>query len=118
MNRLLFVVFLFFSTLTFSQSPTFQALLKLNHDVNNNDFDLDLKPTQEDFSKEESIVWNNAYFKYFKNLKMLSAQRSDESMKFSIRYQFLYSIYCKNTTSLTKKLYKESKDNYMAVDYV
>lgn len=118
MNRLLFVVFLFFSTLTFSQSPTFQALLKLNHDVNNNDFDLDLKPTQEDFSKEESIVWNNAYFKYFKNLKMLSAQRSDESMKFSIRYQFLYSLYCKNTTALTINVAKGSKDKFLDVDIV
>lgn len=118
MNRLLFVFFLFFSTMTFSQSPTFQALLELNHNVNNNEFDLEIKPTQEDFSREKSIVWNNVYFKYFKNSNIRSSQRRDESMKFSIRYQFLYSLYCKSATTLTINVAKGAKDKFLDVDLV
>lgn len=116
MKRFLVIIFLFLSTKSFSQSPTFQALVNLTHDVDNNEFDLETKPTIEAFDEKKNTIWGNVYFKYFKNPNTRGAQRSDEDMKFSIRTQFLYRIYFTHDTIFSIDLNKGLKDKLIDVD--
>src|SRR6188768_2170162 len=116
MNRVIIIVFLFLSVKSFSQSPTFQALVKLNHNVHNDKFDLEAKPTKEAFSEKKSTVWGNVYFRYFKNPNTMGSQSPDESMKFAVMNQFLYSIYCTHDTIFTINLSKGLKDKFINVD--
>lgn len=118
MKRVIAIIFLFLSVKSLSQSPTFQALVNLNHNVDNNKFDLEAKPTKEDFNEKKSTVWGNVYFKYFKNPNTMGSQRPDESMKFSIRNQFLYRIYFTRDTTFMINLNKGLKDKLIDIDAV
>ena len=118
MNKLVLIILFFGSIKSFSQSTTFQALLNLNHNVDNNKFDLETKPTKEAFGEMKSVIWNNVYFEYFKNPNTMGSQRPDESMKFLVKNQFLYKIYCKSDTVFEINLSKGTKDKVVDVNVV
>lgn len=116
-RKIIGIAFLLLSIPSYSQSPTFQALLRLNHSVDNNEFNLKDKPSKEAFSKRDSKIWANVYFKYFKNPNFMNA-KADECMKFSIVNQLLYNMYCTRDTALTVDVKKKLKDKVVKVDLV
>ena len=94
---------------SFAQSPTYQALLKLDHNVNNNKFNVAEGPKKEDFTQRKSAIWNNVYFKYFKNP---AGPQPDAGMRFSVMRQCLYSIYCNADTILRVRVLRGKRDKF------
>lgn len=99
MRYFLIIAFqIFFLSSVYPQSPTFKALVELNHNVDNNSFDL----KSIELNTSENSVFINAFFKYYRNPNIQNAN-AGESMIFSIGYQYLIGV----------KITKEIKNDFL-----
>jgi len=114
MKSSLLFCFLFLSINSFGQSATYKAWYEMSYNVNNNNFD-SFKPTIADFAAKKSTIWNNVFFRYYKNSSNPMGQR-DENMKFAIRNELIYSIYCPEAAPLVINLDKAEFDKLIGVE--
>lgn len=98
----------FIMNCSFGQSPTFQALVALDHDVNNNSYEL--RANRRSMSE---LFWTNIYFNYYKNLNIRGSQKPDESMIFSVGYEYLIQTNIEGNSELVFSFPKGSeKDDF------
>jgi hypothetical protein len=114
MKLLTLSFFLLLSICSFGQSNTYKDWLTMSYNINNNNVNL-YKLEAEDFSTRKSIVCNNVYFRYFKPFDNSMSNR-DENMKFAIRNDAIYSIYCTEAKPLIINLTKDGKEKLIGIE--
>lgn len=73
------------------QSPTYQALVKLNYNIDNNEYNL-----KSQSGIDSNFYWANIFFNYYKNPNTRGLMKADEDMIFSVGYEYLI---CENSPS-------------------
>jgi hypothetical protein len=107
MKTLALSFFLFLALGSFGQSATYKALLALNHNVDNNSYNLKSKLTNDAFTTKKSLIWSNVYFKYYKSNNI---DVPDGAMRFAIMNEQTYQIFCQEVQPITLNIFKGKDD--------